>query len=277
MLRVKLLSGEEAEAAFVSTLDDCVQLDTPMDLQVLIVAFSEVSEDQQFELYAAACDGRVAEARGYGTDNDLSTGWKSHLQKSAFLQNNTRKLHPKLPTLVDCEMDATHAFSSSQVEALLQLPMDPVAPDERPRDVGGRTPLTISSQNGHVDVAQLLLEAGACPETALMIAALSGHAPVVRLLLQAGAHLDMIVDFRGHTALMRAADGGHAAIVRMLLEAGAEKDLRNIYGRTALMMATDPEAPPRSPQSCRETLERFLSDLYLSLQDVVLQPELSEL
>ena len=47
-----------------NTLDDCIQLDTAMDLQVLIVAFSEVSEDQQQELFSAAFDGRVAEAGG---------------------------------------------------------------------------------------------------------------------------------------------------------------------------------------------------------------------
>ena len=54
------------------TLDDAVKLDTAMDLQVLIVAFSEFSEDQQQELYVAASDGNVAKAgRVCPTDSRL--------------------------------------------------------------------------------------------------------------------------------------------------------------------------------------------------------------
>ena len=56
--------------------------------------------------------------------------------------------------------------------------MDPDAAD----DDDGITPLMLASENGHVDVAHLLLEAGALPdsrdnrgETALMDAAHNGH------------------------------------------------------------------------------------------------------
>ena len=83
MLRITLLSGEELTSLKQrlhqqhglpprfrqrllhegSTLDDDVQLDSAMDLQLLIVAFSEVSEGQQQELDVAASDGMVAKAR----------------------------------------------------------------------------------------------------------------------------------------------------------------------------------------------------------------------
>ena len=52
-----------------NALDDAVKLDSAMDLQVLIVSFSEVSEDQQYELIEAASDGRVAEAGGMVPDS----------------------------------------------------------------------------------------------------------------------------------------------------------------------------------------------------------------
>ena len=46
-----------------NTLDDAVKLETEMDLQLLIVAFSEPSGDQGRELRAAAWGDRLAEAR----------------------------------------------------------------------------------------------------------------------------------------------------------------------------------------------------------------------
>ena len=65
--------------------------------------------------------------------------------------------------------------------------MDPDARDEE-----GSTPLMKASTNGHADIAELLLEAGAekdsCDRggfTALIYAALRGHAQVVQLLLLA--------------------------------------------------------------------------------------------
>ena len=60
-------------------------------------------------------------------------------------------------------------LSVSQVEALLQLPMDPDAVTGEPN----HTPLMLASGNGHLDVVRLLLEAGA-QKDALMWAALEG-------------------------------------------------------------------------------------------------------
>eukprot|EP00439_Symbiodinium_sp_Y106_P070348 s2440_g12.t1 len=206
-----------------NTLDDAVQLDTAMDVQILIVAFIENWEEEGPELCEAAASDRV-----------------------------------------------------DQAEELLQLPMHPDAS----RDDEGMTPLMRASLFGHVDVAELLLEAGAETDvsdnngcTALMCAARNGHASVVQLLLNAGAEKDLrdslgltalisaaecdhalVVqllldagaemdagDIEGHTALMKAARRCHAASVRLLLEAGAEKDLCNVEGRTALMMASEPK------------------------------------
>ena len=58
--------------------------------------------------------------------------------------------------------------------------------------------------------------------TALVWAAGAGHIEVARLLLEAGADEDMASTF-GATALRCAAEEGHVAVARLLLEAGADK------------------------------------------------------
>ncbi|CAE7942703.1 unnamed protein product [Symbiodinium sp. KB8] len=135
-------------------LDDDFQLDSAMDLQVLIVSFCDASQDQRRELCAAAMDGRLAE-----------------------------------------------------VEAHLQLPMDPDCRDDESR----LTPLIRASGDGHVDVAESLLEAG--------------------------AQVDMI-GLNEATALMAASCGGHTAMVELLLNAGADKNLYDGEDWTALMFAS---------------------------------------
>ena len=58
--------------------------------------------------------------------------------------------------------------------------------------------------------------------TALMLAAQNGHEQVARVLLEAGAVVGAQEnDDAGLTALMHAAENGHEQIARVLLEAGA--------------------------------------------------------
>ena len=90
------------------------------------------------------------------------------------------------------------------VERLLRLPLRP--------DCGqagdGRTALMLASGNGHLEVAQLLCEAGADKDkavengaTALMLASANRHLEVARLLCEAGADKDK-GRHNGYTALM---------------------------------------------------------------------------
>ena len=132
-----------------------------------------------------------------------------------------------------------------EVERLLRLPL---WPDCRQAE-DGDTALIVASENGHLDVVQLLCEAGANKDkaddhgfTALMQASVTGHLEVVRLLCEAGADTDK-ANQEGATALMFASDNGHHDVVQLLCEAGADKDKADRNGDTALLGACTPRAP----------------------------------
>ncbi|CAE7614813.1 ANKRD29 [Symbiodinium sp. CCMP2592] len=127
----------------------------------------------------------------------------------------------------------------AQVEALLQIPLDPDAAS----DGYGTTPLMRAATWGNVDVAGLLLEADAqvslrsdTDYTALTLAAREGHPEVVQLLLAAGSEKELIDEY-GLSALMYAGRHGQAEVAEVLLEAGAQVDLCNKDGWTSLMFA----------------------------------------
>lgn len=108
----------------------------------------------------------------------------------------------------------------------------------------GLAPLYIASQNGHVDVVQLLATARANLEQRcrgmllLRIASQLGHARVVQLLLSAGVYLVDSPICTGQkevggkqfnceeTPLYIAAKEGHAEVVQVLIGAGADRDKR---------------------------------------------------
>lgn len=81
-------------------------------------------------------------------------------------------------------------------------------------------------QDGHVDVARLLLDSGAqvnMPadsfESPLTLAACGGHVELAELLIQRGAALEEVND-EGYTPLMEAAREGHEEMVALLLAKG---------------------------------------------------------
>lgn len=100
-----------------------------------------------------------------------------------------------------------------------------------------------AAQNGHEQVARVLLEAKANVEaalpsghTSLMVAAQNGHEQVVRILIEAGANIEVKINL-GHTALMLATKNHREQVVRTLLEAGADVNATSIDGMTARDMA----------------------------------------
>ncbi|KAL3102100.1 hypothetical protein niasHS_003509 [Heterodera schachtii] len=106
------------------------------------------------------------------------------------------------------------------------------------------TALIEASMDGHVEVAKLLLSAGAKVnlanesfENPLTLAAGGGHTEMVKLLLSAGAELEEPND-EGYTPLMEASREGHFDVVEMLLDQGANVNAKNEDGlETPLTLA----------------------------------------
>jgi hypothetical protein len=101
-----------------------------------------------------------------------------------------------------------------------------------------------AAQNGHEQLALVLLEAKADPNqalpdgwTALMWAASKGREQVAHILLEAKADPNMAKS-NGSTALMFAAQSGHQQVALVLLEAGASLKVVNIDNFTMLMAAS---------------------------------------
>eukprot|EP00439_Symbiodinium_sp_Y106_P054151 s206_g7.t1 len=134
---------------------------------------------------------------------------------------------------------AAESGLKSVAETMLHKQQDP--------DLGDPAQLFVASENGHVEVARLLLEAKAdkdkaeadmgkatnLGDTPLFIASLTGQLEVVRLLLEANADKDKATN-DGATRLHFAADQGHLEVSRLLLEPKAGKDKATNEGETPL-------------------------------------------
>lgn len=117
--------------------------------------------------------------------------------------------------------------------------------DEMHRDNAGWTPLHEAAHNGHLRVAEMLLDYGGGSElldagdndgrTSLHVACQRGHIDIVRLLVHKGANLEA-KSHEGITPLRMACLSSHVDIARYLVERGAHVDARDADGRTTLMV-----------------------------------------
>lgn len=137
----------------------------------------------------------------------------------------------------------------------------------------GWTPLEIAAEKDKVEIAKILIEAGAIVDNGLSepldLAAYNGFTEIVNLLLQAGhyadkeknkrfydaffsaiicGHIEIVKAFirigtdvnyllNGDSGLCRATESCHQEIVEFLLEVGAEVNLRDGNQSTPLMQA----------------------------------------
>jgi len=98
-------------------------------------------------------------------------------------------------------------------------------------DVDGASPLHVASRNGNIEIARLLLDAGATPDivdstnaTPLLLACRTGFVNFVGLLLKKDAN-PRIEDENGVSPIMAAAQNGNDKLVEMLLEKLTDEDL----------------------------------------------------
>ena len=111
-----------------------------------------------------------------------------------------------------------------------------------------RTPLMMLDEDAGAELVNLLLRYGAKVDstdkeknTALILAAAYAGKDVVQALIYAGANVNT-VNKQGATALMNAAENGATEIVQLLLGAGADANARNRDGKTALGLVKTDEA-----------------------------------
>ena len=113
------------------------------------------------------------------------------------------------------------------------------------RNSYGDSVLEIIIEGGSADAVQLVLSAGADPNTIddgdqsmfFSVTSRNDAAAKVALLLEAGVDLEK-PDFSGDTPLISAAHGGDPELVSLFFRVGANLEARNKYGQTALIMAT---------------------------------------
>jgi len=105
----------------------------------------------------------------------------------------------------------------------------------------GDTALSEAAAHGHIDIAQMLLGAGADlnlgNETPLYIAAGNGHIDIIQILIDAGADLNS-VNHLNQTPLYLAAYSNKPRIASLLITAGADVNLGNYEFNTPLHFAT---------------------------------------
>ncbi|OLQ04700.1 Cleavage and polyadenylation specificity factor 73 [Symbiodinium microadriaticum] len=218
-----------------SPLDDDMKLDSPTDLELVLLTYSVASPAEADELVTAARDGSITEAV------ELRQV-RNHVEVVRLLLEANASTETRDPD------GCTALFASCQsghVE-IAQVLLDGGA-DKNSRSYDGFTCLMMASQGGHVEIARLLVAAGAEKNvqkhgaTALWAASQNGHVEVARLLLEAGADKNLTSTDMGFTCLMMASQEGHADFVRLLLETNADKDyvdFANQSGITALVMAS---------------------------------------
>ena len=141
---------------------------------------------------------------------------------------------------------------TGQAEAVRRL-LEETTPDLDAVDGTGWTALMYAVKDGHGEIVEMLLEAGAGPdrrnpsqETALHLAARHGRTASARLLLGAGADCGLR-DAEGHTPLYRAIENRRADIIEML-QAAALAQGKGVLSQAPLG-SPEPALPPRIVES----------------------------
>lgn len=147
-----------------------------------------------------------------------------------------------LPPPLDAQtiFDAAREGDAERVGELLTA--DP--PLVRATDGEGRTALHHAAGRGHVEVAAVLLDAGAeidareqDAETPLHYAAWRSHLAVARQLIARGADLEARNRWERTPLLIVARETGSAEMARLLIEAGADANVRDRGGDSPLDLA----------------------------------------
>lgn len=215
-------------------LDDDAVINSPLDLQLVLLRFSDASDREDTNLSKAAEEGMealVEEILGRPRDPD-------------FLGSET------LPAL----WVASQRGHDGIVRLLLEAKANKDASHCRRQitQPNSRTTcIAVAAERGFIDVVRLLLDAGARQalpkegttvyDTPLATAAAAGHLDTVRLLLETGVDKDMLANtnFKGRAPLAWAVQQGHLDIAELLLGAEADANQTCTLGRTPLVWSCE--------------------------------------
>jgi ankyrin repeat protein len=178
----------------------------------------------------------------------LATGWATRAQpvdaqdRASMVASINDNPGDKTLLIMACR----HGYVKVVQDILQLIPQHIPASSLEEGDVGGWTALHYAVLEGHEEVVNLLLRAGAqanCETTSgitpLMLASMEGRVDWVRMLLPHLAVSDLDHSFAyGRTALYFAADGGHEEVTDLLLSHGAHASPRDHIGLTPLMHAS---------------------------------------
>ncbi|MFJ8513445.1 ankyrin repeat domain-containing protein [Lysinibacillus xylanilyticus] len=136
------------------------------------------------------------------------------------------------------------AVENNDVEKVEKILQDPSYSINETNDKG-ETPLLIATHKNYIEVAKLLIEAGAdinqqdnIQDSAYLYAGAQGKTEILKYMIEHAEPNQNIVNRYGGNALIPAAEKGHLNNVKLLLLDGkADIDHQNNFGYTALIEA----------------------------------------
>ena len=160
----------------------------------------------------------------------------------SYLLFNTLPEKNKVLNLSDNERSLFSNSFTGDVESIEKLVDNQV--NVNVKNENGMTPLMIATQNSHVQLVEVLIQAGAdvntfnsvTGDTSLIYASDSGQSSCMQKLLEYNAKVN-IHGKNGDTALICAARNGHDKCLQVLIDTGANLNIQNNNGNTALIAA----------------------------------------
>ena len=227
--------------------DDEVLDPAPLKIQLVVLEFwppddeeteKMISTSRDNDLVAISCSWRIAATRRKSQCATLGfPGRRSNSSRATrSLSLDVEIIFSVSSSNVANKDGKTPMFRAAEEGhvQLMEVLLEAGAKTDEP-EFRGRTPLFAAARNDHLNAVRFLVENGAAKdqgdndgETPLWVAARNGHLNVVRFLAEVGAAKDRTAN-NGATPLLRAAQYGYLDIARLLVEHGAAKDQADNY------------------------------------------------